>query len=220
MTALLNQSELFGLWRRIPYGRIGGYWLPLFASCLYAMIWAGWWLYRLLNLDVPPVVSEYPDIDRAWDQAVEALDRAEIHLLDTPLFLILGSAVAGEESLFQAAGIKASVKQVPRDPAEPLHVTANGDGIWVSCPGASVLGQMALAPGAGTDGPGDVTLDTLVGESADPFKTMGMGAGETLRIEDFMASVKQAPQRGPGTPRARRSFMSRSTRRGCAIFAT
>ena len=46
-----------------------------------------------------------------------------------------------------------------------------------------------------------------MGESADPFKTMGMGAGETLRIDDFMASLKQAqaPQRGPGTPRARRS---------------
>ena len=146
---VLNQWELLGLRRWIPYGRIGGYWLPLFASCLYAMIWVGWWLYRLLNLDVPPVVSEYPDIDRAWGQAVEALDRAEIHLLDTPLFLILGSAGAGEESLFHAAGIKASVKQVPRDPAEPLHVTANRDGIWVSCPGASVLGQMALALGGG-----------------------------------------------------------------------
>jgi hypothetical protein len=66
---------------------------------------------------------------------------------------------------------------------------------------------MALAAGAGTDGPGDVTLDTLVGESADPFKTMGMGGGETLRVEDFMASLKQAQAqpRGPASPRARRS---------------
>jgi hypothetical protein len=55
---------------------------------------------------------------------------------------------------------------------------------------------------------GEATLDTLVGESPDPFKTMGAGGAETLKIEDFMASFKQAQQdrqRGPGSSRSRKS---------------
>jgi hypothetical protein len=49
---LLNQSETLGLKRWIPYGRIGTYWLPLFALCLYALLWLGWLLYRVLNIEV------------------------------------------------------------------------------------------------------------------------------------------------------------------------
>lgn len=201
---LLNQWDTLGLKRWIPYGRISGYWLPLVALCLYAMIWMGWWLYRLLNLEVPADVSEYPDIDRAWSQALEALERANIRWDSTPLFLILGGSSNGEESLFQAAGIRAQVKQVPRDPAEPLQVTANNDGIWVSCPGTSVLGQQLLALGGAAGGAGEVSLDTLSGESGDAFKTMGMGAGETLRVEDFMASLKKAQAQHQGSVKSRR----------------
>jgi hypothetical protein len=202
---LLNQWETLGLKRWIPYGRISGFWLPMVALCLYAMTWLGWWLYRLLNLEVPTDATEYPDIDRAWSQALEALDRAGIRLDSTPLFLILGGISSGEESLFQAAGIKAQVKLVPRDPAEPLHVTANNNGIWVSCPGASVLGQQLLALGGGAGDSGEVSLDTLSGESADAFKTMGMGAGETLRVEDFMASLKKAQAQHQGSLRSRKA---------------
>jgi hypothetical protein len=195
---MLNRSETLALKNVIPH-RIGAYWLPLFAFCVYAMIWMGWWLYRLLNLEVASVISEYQDIDRAWGQAIEAMRRADIHFdpkthLDaTPLFLVLGGSSRGEEVLFHAAGIKALVKQVPRDPAEPLHVTANHEGIWVTCPGASILGQQLLALEDGGDGRGEVTLDTLSEGSSDPFKTMGglAGGGATLRIEDFVASERQ-----------------------------
>jgi hypothetical protein len=48
-----------------------------------------------------------------------------------------------------------------------------------------------LAQGGASVG-GEATLDTLAGDPDDAFKTMGMGAGETLRIEDFMASLKKA----------------------------
>jgi len=190
---LLNQAEILGWYRLIPYGTISRYWLPLLAFCLYGMIWMGWWLYQLFNIDVPQVTSEYPDIDHAWKEAIEALDRAGILLDNTPLFLVLGGCSSGEEALFQSAAIKAQVKQVPRDQVQPLHVTANTDGIWVTCVGASVLGQQLLALEQGTDGGSEVSLDTLSkGESADPFKTMGMGGGETLRIEDFVASANEA----------------------------
>jgi hypothetical protein len=64
---------------------------------------------------------------------------------------------------------------------------------------------MAFAPGPGTDARGEVTLDTLAGETADPFKTMGAGADKTLRIEEFLAPFKQAQQRRPGSATSRRS---------------
>jgi len=177
---MLNRSETLALKNVIPH-RIGAYWLPLFAFCVYAMIWMGWWLYRLLNLEVAPVTSEYPDIDRAWSQVIESLARADISLDATPLFLVLGGSSSGEEVLFHAAGIKAQLKQVPKDPAEPLHVTANREGIWVTCPGASILGQQLLAFEGGADGHGEVTLDTLSEGSGNPFKTMGGGAGAGIQ---------------------------------------
>jgi hypothetical protein len=186
---LLNQSETLGIKNLIKYGLIRDYWLPLFAFCSYAMVWLGWLLYRVLSIDVGPVVTEFPDIDRAWTQAIEALERAEILLEETPLFLVLGGTGDGDEPLFQAAGIKALVKQVPHDPTEPLHVTANHEAIWLSCPGASALGERH--PLMGEDGIGS-TLATLADQAADPFKTVGAGAGATLRIEDFMASLKKA----------------------------
>ena len=158
----------------------------------------------------------------AWKEAVEALERAGIHLDHTPLFLVLGGCSSGEEALFQAAAIKAQVKQVPKDPAQPLHVTANTDGIWVTCAGASVLGQQLLALEAGADGGSEVSLETLSrGESADPFKTMGMGGGETLRIEDFVATCNEGSRlspRFPGGPGKPSTL--RPTGRGFAISAT
>jgi hypothetical protein len=186
--AALNQWELLGLRRLIPYPTINRFWLPAIAFCVYAMIWLGWWLYRLLNLDVPQEQSDYPDIDRAWKQAVEALTAAGIGVDSTPLFLVLGGSLSGEESMFQSAGIRAQVKQVPRDPSEPVHVTANHDAIWVSCRGASVLSQQLMAQGAGAGGPAEVSLETLSGPESDPFKTAGIGGEGTLRIEDFLAS--------------------------------
>jgi hypothetical protein len=200
---MLNRWEWLNLRSVVTYPPIRGFWLPSVALCLYAMIWLGWWLYRLLNLEVPAVATDYPDIDRAWDQAVEALQRAGIRLEGTPLFLVLGGSSSGDEALFQAAAIKAQVKQVPRDPGEPLHVTANNDGIWVTCQGTSVLGQQLLAQGGSGAAPGDATLDTLAGSPDDAFKTMGMGAGETLKIENFQASFKEVLAQAQSRSRSR-----------------
>jgi hypothetical protein len=200
---LVNRSETLGLSGWIDYGRVSKFWLPLFAACIYAMVWTGWWIHRLINLEVAPVTSEFPDIDRAWEQALEALGQAEIHVEETPLFLVLGLTAEGEAPLFHAAKIKAQVKQVPRDPSEPLHVTANRDAIWVTCPGASVLGQQDTS----FDGEGvtENILSTLAEKTADPFKTVGVAGGETLRIEDFMASLKNV-HAGQQSPLKRRKL--------------
>ena len=198
--AAINQAALFGLSNVIhataPW--IGRFWLPLLALCLYVMLWLGWWLYRLLNLDIEPVGSEFPDIDRAWGQAVEAMGRSDIALDNAPLFLVLGWPSGSEDDFFRSAGIKGPVRQVPGEPEAPLHVTANRDGIWLTCPGASLLGQYHHE-GAGTRALEEV-MSTMSDEAADEFKTMGMGAGAaaTLRVEDFQATFKDAQERSQG----------------------
>ena len=195
--AAINQSALFGLTNviRATAPWIGRFWLPLLALCLYVMLWLGWWLYRLLSLDIEPVGSEFPDIDRAWDQALEAMVRSDIALDQAPLFLVLGWPSVSEDDLFRAAAIKGPVRQVPAAPDAPLHVTANRDGVWLTCPGASLLGQYRQEnPEASAL---EDAMNTMSEESSDPYKTMGMGAAgaATLRLEDFQALSKGVLER-------------------------
>ncbi|MCA1684834.1 MAG: hypothetical protein LC745_02375, partial [Planctomycetia bacterium] len=155
----LNQWESVGLRYWIPYGPLGEFWLPLLAFCLYLTVWLGWWLYRVLNVRVEPLGSDFPDIDEAWDQGLKALKEADIALDQTPLFLVLGRVTGSDESLFRAAGLKTKVKQAPPAPGAPLHVTATRDGVWVTCPGISSLAQCEPATASDTSGAG---LDSLI----------------------------------------------------------
>jgi hypothetical protein len=187
---LLNESETFGLkyWVR---GRLGEFWLPLFVLCLYAMTWLGWRLYCLLTLQIPTIGSPFPDIDAAWNQACEALAKAEISLLDTPLFLIFGWNAGSDEAMFKASRMRLVVEQVPKGSLEPLRVSANREAIWITCGGASSLAQHNPAlGGGGSVGTGsEETLAALVDDTGtgSEQRTYGAGGGrETLRIEDIM----------------------------------
>ena len=198
-------------------------WLPALALCLYGMLWVGWWLWRVLTMEVEPPTSEFPDIDRAWAEATAALAQAGIKLEDTPLYLVLGGSGGGsagtEADLFQSGGIKPLVREVPRGAAEPLHVTGNAEGVWVTCPGASLLGQLvqaqreAAAAGASAypvPGSGLVrALDRLVDdedEPADKMKTLGAPAaeGRTLGLQDFVSQMRKdaAAARGEAAAQA------------------
>lgn len=127
-------------------GGVRRYWPALFLLSLYTLCWLGWWIYQILM--EPPPVSEFPDIDAAWEEALRALDSAGIDLTEAPLFLVLGRPEAPEEGLFEAAQLNLRVHFVPRRAEAPLHVYANRDGIYVTCAGASALGfQAALLVG-------------------------------------------------------------------------
>lgn len=205
---MLNRSTWLGLLNIIKVPPpLNVLFLPALAICLYGMLWFGWWLWQILNLEIEPPTSEFPDIDRAWAEATTALDKAGIRLDQTPLFLVLGWTSGAEESLFQAAGLKPLVREIPRGQSQPLHVTANHEGVWVTCPGTSLLGR--LDPGAASGVTAGADLDFLSlpepepAEEADQFKTMGVGqgGGGTLRIEDFVAQMKK--QQGEAAPAAR-----------------
>lgn len=220
---LVNQWDRIGLRNVVHLGEpLNGLWLPAFAACLYGMLWLGWWLWHVLNLEIEPPTSEFPDIDRAWAEATAALDQAGIRIDETPLFLVLGSTAGPDEALFQAAGLKATVKSVPRGPAQPLHVTANRDGVWVTCLGASLLGR--LHTGADDGGGRDDALMTLSEPDDDAMRTFGVGdKGETLRIEDFMAEMRRMGQAKKKRPPRRTAAELEPTRarlrRLCRLIA-
>ncbi len=203
---MLNLAPWLGLRNMITAAPpLNGLWLPALAVCLYGMLWFGWWLWRILSVEIEPATSEFPDIDRAWAEATAALDKAGIRLDQTPLFLVLGWTSGAEESLFQAAGLKPLVREIPRGQGQPLHVTANHEGVWVTCPGTSLLGHLDPGAASGVSAGSDLDLLSLSEpepvEEADQFKTMGVGqGGGTLRIEDFVAQIKkQQGQAGPST---------------------
>ena len=159
---------------------IGMIWLPLFALGLYITLWLGWWFWRALNSEVE-VTAAFPEIDEAWLQASRALEKAGILIHETPLFIILGQNADGDDALYQSAGFKAMVNQVPRDPAAPLRVSANREAIYVTCAGISCLGQLTSPAGAAD------FAEPAGGEEAggDEAKTMGIG-DKTMGIGDIL----------------------------------
>jgi hypothetical protein len=126
---------------RAPLPILRRIWLPLVFLLIYVMSWLIWWLWELLTTERED--SEFPDIDEAWDAALRALDQASIDVTQSPLFLILGSPIGTEEALLNAAKLTFEVGRTPRGADAPLHVYANRDGIYLTCPGASLLGKQS-----------------------------------------------------------------------------
>jgi hypothetical protein len=175
--------------------KLGDFWLPLLFLLVIGISWVGWWVYTLLYAEVEE--SPFPDVDEAWDEAVNALLNARIDPTEVPMFLVLGRAAGTEEALFAASKLSLAVKGAPARADAPLRVFANRDGIFVTCAGASVLGYHAsiLRAGdsdfsAGDHNPAYIAPDAI----DDPSKTMAPG-GRALEVLDVF---KRAREQGRG----------------------
>jgi hypothetical protein len=100
-------------------------------------------LYKALKLWLEGEISPFPDIDHAWKTGLAELQQHGIDLMETPLFLVLGSASeAQEKGLFNASGLSLNVKEFPKGPAA-LHWYANADGVYLVCTDAGCLSKAA-----------------------------------------------------------------------------
>lgn len=151
------------------------FWLPILWGLVYILAWLGWWLWRLLGPEEDLI--EFPDIEQAWDEAVRSLHQNGIELTDAPLFFLLGRPKAEEEATFAAAQLQLKVSGAPTRPDAPLHVYAGREAIFVTCPGASLLGRQAailageVAPETGGAVTTEDALDkTLRADDAAGFK--------------------------------------------------
>jgi hypothetical protein len=154
------------------------FWLPILFLLTVCLSWLGYWLWKLLTPEEES--SDFPDIDAAWEDARAALNSAGIDLTEVPLFLILGRPAAGEHALVQASQVPLVVRQAPASGSAPLHVFANRDGIYVTCPGASLMGRQAAI----LAGDEDPTAVPTGGDDAPP--TDDDWANVSIRLDEMI----------------------------------
>jgi hypothetical protein len=181
--------ELYAGWRdKIGYGP---HWFkPFWASALfllaYALLWSAAWLWQLLAPNQP--TTDFPDLDAAWAEAVAALEKAGIGIADTPLFLVFGTLPEGFDPLFRALphGLVVSGGTAP---TAPLRVFANRDSIFLTLPGATLLGFQDLVGSSAAfetgDGGGSVygtigAAGESVGIGASVGASIGAGFGASI----------------------------------------
>ena len=91
------------------------------------------------------IEGAYPDIDRAWEAGINALEVQGIDPTDFPIFLILGSS--GDEverGLMEALDTQLRVHGIPdaTGVSPPLQWYVSENAIYLFCPGASSLSAL------------------------------------------------------------------------------
>jgi hypothetical protein len=161
-----------------------GYFLPVIGLLVVIVGWAALWVWILIVGQ--KATSDHPDIDKAWDEAIGALNREGIDLKDYPLFLVLGKPQKPEELLFRGADLRFAVRQSPASENAPLHLYAfhdgNHDSIFVTCPRASILGKHASILSGEFDEP-----DEIPGECENG--TVHVNVNETARPDDIAEAI-------------------------------
>jgi hypothetical protein len=169
-------------------------WLPCLFLLVYALSWLGWCLWRLAWPEQE--ASDFPDIDGAWDEALATLYHAGIDPTAVPLFLLLGRPAAGEATLFGASQLQFTVPGAPDHPEAPLHVYACPEGIFVTCPGASLLGRQAdlFAAAPDEDGRRGETVSDTLDDADDRYKTVDVSES----LKEVQAILRRARDQGRG----------------------
>src|SRR6516225_8007622 len=74
----INQLPvLYGNLAKLPF-KLNYFWMPILFLLLYTVVWLGWWLWQMLHDG--GVSSPFPDIDAAWEMAVEALRQKKLEV--------------------------------------------------------------------------------------------------------------------------------------------
>lgn len=154
------------------------FFLALLAATLYALMWAAAWLWAQLVPEQAAVV--YPDLDEAWGQALDSLQRAGIGIADTPVFLVIGELPDGFDPLFRALPRQVAVAGgTPSD--APIRVYANSDAIYLTLAGASLLGAQEAGDIVDLTATGGFhSMSDSVGATAGQSVGYGAGAGASI----------------------------------------
>jgi hypothetical protein len=92
-----------------------------------------------------PDAPRFPDIERAWNQAMVELRNVGIDVREKPLFLILGRSAGPLDGLMEASGLAMRLRRVPDESDAPICLYAGDSGIFVICPGLTLAGKSAEA---------------------------------------------------------------------------
>ena len=183
---------------------------------IYALTWSAAWLWQLLSPGQP--VTDFPDIDVAWDEIVAGLAQAGIGIADTPIYLVFGEFPAGYEALFRALpnGLTVAGGSAP---GSPIRAFANRDGIYLAVPGASLLGIQGWIGGGGeTDSGGDSIAQSIgVGASIGIDQSVGISIGGSVvgsvgvggPLQEIQRIIRRAARREPAALRDRKAARPR-----------
>lgn len=167
-------------------------WAVALVAALLVTIWNACWLWKLLMEEDDYV--EFPDIERAWRAATEALEHEKVPLGETPLYLVLGQPAGGEEPFFKASRMDWRVRQVPPGKEKaPLRIWAKPDAIILTCAGASLLGRLAGLLAEESTSP--ALPERTAAPQADIRGTI-MGAG----VRDIASGPESRSIAGAGAP--------------------
>ena len=188
---------------RSPWPMLREFMLPILFLLCYSLLWIGWWLWKLINLQDKD--TGCADIDAAWGEALASLDRAGISLQETPVFLILGQTPRSDSELFDAAQIPLLVNQSPAAREAPLHVYAHREAIFIACRELSLLARQAsyLCPtdtevALERESIGELGKASLLGDVPDEtVESLGAGSGDvaTATLAPATQAVAQARSR-------------------------
>ena len=164
------------------------FWTELPAvAILVAVIPLVVWYALKLWLEGEP--SPFPDIDRTWKAAMEAMAEQSIDPSEAPIFLILGPGNNDAVHSFMAASNITFPVRVPAGPA-PLHVFANQQSVYIVCTETCQLGRLLGGVPTGP-GPGPAAMAQ---PAFDPTRTMQVGGpGQFGAGDPFAGSGSAGP---------------------------
>ena len=149
--------------------------------------------YFLVRLLQQKDVSDYPEIDDAWDQGLDALRKAGIDIKQTPIYLMIGNSNSAAAANFMAATkFNLNVNNAPGGSAA-LHWYANPNGIFLFCTQAnclSVLHDRIANPSSDSPiSPVGVETDVAPAGGGDPNATLTGDVGLPQADEESSVNV-------------------------------
>ena len=130
------------------------YWreLPIVFTLVFAIPVIVWFALKLWLEGEP---SAFPDIDRAWDTAFDAMKEQSIDPSETPMFLIIGPGTVEAVNAFMATSNTQFPVRAPLGPA-PIHFFANQQAIYIVCTECCQLSKLQGSPRDSTIVPGQM----------------------------------------------------------------
>lgn len=126
--------------------------------CLYGILFVLLYLFvrlvvfviRLFGIEDTP---EFPDLDRAWTEALQQLARQGLDLRGLPLFVVVGLPEDQERPFLMGAKFSAMATGPSPETTQPLRLFANSKSAFLFISGASAIAkQIVDSPRAGGAG--------------------------------------------------------------------
>jgi hypothetical protein len=148
-------------------------------------------VYQTLKLWLQGEAAQFPDIDYAWRAGLAELAGHGLNLLETPLFLVFGSAgIVQEKALFEASRLGLQLTQVPQGRAA-LHWYANPDGIYLVLTEVGCLSGLAQEARK-ADEQAQAAPEPRPARAVDPVRGTIVGEGPARSVSTLAVSAVSA----------------------------